>query len=207
MTNNKFNSSKKISNQQVNIKQSRNYSKNVKHAIKNPNYLFFLGGFVEGEGSNSVSITVGRNFKFGVKLQPVFNVSQHVNGLPLLNSFKELFGVGSVLKKSGSPDIWVYTLKGYKQIIEHVIPFLDIYVQPFSCKTTEYQIFLQLVLNSKAGHQTQKETLIEMVKLAYTLTGKGKNRKRPLEEILEIINDKEAYFSKLGTKPLKQKNL
>jgi len=105
MTNNKFNSSKKISNQQVNIKQSRNYSKNVKHAIKNPNYLFFLGGFVEGEGSNSVSITVGRNFKFGVKLQPVFNVSQHVNGLPLLNSFKELFGVGSVLKKSGSPDI------------------------------------------------------------------------------------------------------
>jgi hypothetical protein len=57
---------------------------------------------------------------------------------------------------------------------------LETYVQPFSCKTTEYKIFLQLVLNSEGGHQTQKETLIEMVKLAYTLSGKGKNRKRPL---------------------------
>jgi hypothetical protein len=36
-----------------------------------------------------------------------------------------------------------------------------------------------------------------MIKLAYTLSGKGKNRKRPLEEILEIINDKapQGYFS------------
>lgn len=38
-----------------------------------------------------------------------------------------------------------------------------------------------------------------MVKLAYTLSGKGKNRKRPLEEIIEIIKDKEAYFSKSGS--------
>ena len=35
-----------------------------------------------------------------------------------------------------------------------------------------------------------------MVKLAYTLQGKGKNRKRSLTEILEIINDKSAYFKK-----------
>lgn len=195
MKNIKLNSLIKIINQQGNIKKSRNYSNYIKHDIKNPNYLYFLGGFVEGEGSNSVSVTVGKNFKYGVNLQPVFNVSQHVNGLFILNSFKELFGVGSVVEKSGSPDIWVYTLKGYKQIIEYVIPFLETYVQPFSCKTTEYNIFLQLVLNSEAGHQKQKETLIKMIKLAYTLSGKGKNRKRPLEEILEIINDKEAYFS------------
>ena len=122
-----------------------------------------------------------------------------MNGLNILNSFKELFGTGtgSVVEKSGSPDIWVYTLKGYKQIIEHVIPFLDTYVKPFTCKKTEYNIFLKLVLASEAGHQKQKETLIEMVKLAYTLSGKGKGRKRLLEEILEIINDKEAYFSKI----------
>jgi len=37
--------------------------------IFNSNYLYFLGGFVEGEGSNSVSISVGRNFKYGVNLQ------------------------------------------------------------------------------------------------------------------------------------------
>ena len=37
-----------------------------------------------------------------------------------------------------------------------------------------------------------------MVKLAYTLIGKGKGRKRTLEEVLEIIKDKDAYFSSLN---------
>ncbi len=92
--------------------------------IKNPSYLFFLGGFVEGEGSNSVSVTIHKNFKFGVNIQPVFNVSQHKNGLDILYSFKELFGnSGSVVEKSGSPDIYVYTLKGYKQIINMLFLF------------------------------------------------------------------------------------
>lgn len=165
---------------------------NLSRDIKNPNYLYFLGGFVEGEGSNSVAVSVGKEFKFGVNLQPVFNVSQHVNGINILHSFKELFGAGSVVQKSGSEDVWVYSIKGYKQIIELVLPFLETYVQPYSCKKNEYAIFKKLVLDSAAGHQKQKDTLIEMVKLAYTLTGKGKGkgRKRTLPEVLEIINDK-----------------
>lgn len=73
--------------------------------VQNPNYLYFLGGFVEGEGSNSVAVSVGKEFKFGVNLQPIFNVSQHVNGINILYSFKELFGAGSVVKKSGSEDV------------------------------------------------------------------------------------------------------
>ena len=159
----------------------------------NPNYLFFLGGFVEGEGSNSVSISVSKTFKYGINIQPVFNVSQHENGLRLLESFKTYFGVGSVVQKSGAPHVWVYTVKGYKHIIKHVMPFLETYVQPYSCKKQEYQLFKQFVLMSGAGAQKNKETLIDMVKIAYTLIGKGKGRKRTLSEVLEIINDKEAY--------------
>ena len=49
---------------------------------------------------------------------------------------------------------------------------------------------------SEAGAQKNKETLIDMVKIAYTLIGKGKGRKRTLSEVLEIINDKEAYLKK-----------
>ena len=49
---------------------------------------------------------------------------------------------------------------------------------------------------SAAGGQKNKETLIDMVKIAYTLIGKGKGRKRTLSEVLNIINDKETYFNK-----------
>ena len=53
---------------------------------------------------------------------------------------------------------------------------------------------------SEAGGQKNKESLsgrAEMVKIAYTLIGKGKGRKRTLSEVLDIINDKEAYFNKI----------
>lgn len=167
----------------------------LKQDIKNVNYLYFLGGFVEGEGSMSVSISIHKDFKYGVNIQPVFNVTQHKNGLEILNSFKELFGEGSVVQKSGSPDIFVYTLKGYKKIIKEVLPFLETYMCPFSCKMEEYSIFKQIVLKSSEGKQKDKETLIELVKLAYTLQGKGKTRKRELSEILLIIQDKNAFFN------------
>jgi hypothetical protein len=184
-------------NQQGNINDnSMQKTENINLTEFNPNYLFFLGGFVEGEGSNSVSISVGRSFKYGINIQPVFNVSQHENGLKLLESFKTYFGVGSIVQKSGAPHVLVYTVKGYKHIIKHVIPFLETYVQPYSCKKQEYQLFKQLVLMSEAGGQKNKETLIEMVKIAYTLIGKGKGRKRTLSEVLAIINDKESYFNK-----------
>jgi len=63
----------------------------------------------------SVFITIHKDFKYGVSIQPVFNVTQHKNGLDILNSFKEIFVEGSIVQKSESPDIFVYTLKGYKK--------------------------------------------------------------------------------------------
>ena len=51
---------------------------------------------------------------------------------------------------------------------------------------------------SEAGGQKDKQTLIEMVKIAYTLIGKGKGRKRELSELLEIIDNKTAYFDKIN---------
>ena len=158
--------------------------------IKDVKYLHFLAGFVEGEGSMSLSVSVNKNFKYGINIQPIFNVTQHKNGLDILNSFKELFEGGSLVEKSGSPDIYVYTIKGYKNIIKSVLPFLETYVCPFSCKMAEFTIFKQVVLASSEGKQRDKESLIELVKLTYSLSGKGKNRKRSLSEILKIIEDK-----------------
>lgn len=162
--------------------------------IKDINYLQFLAGFVEGEGSMSLAVSVNKKFKYGINIQPIFNVTQHKNGLDILNSFKELFEGGTIVEKSGSRDIFVYTLKGYKNIIKSVLPFLETYVCPFSCKMKEFAIFKQVVLASSQGKQKDKDSLIELVKLTYTLSGKGKNRKRSLSEILKIIEDKTIYF-------------
>ena len=70
---------------------------------------------------------------------------------------------------------------------------------PFSCKMEEYSIFKQIVIQSSEEKQKDKEILIELVKLAYTLQGKGKTRKREVSEILLIIEDKNAYFESKPT--------
>ena len=159
----------------------------VMRDIKNTNYLYFLAGFVEGEGSISLSVTIHKDFKYGINIQPVFNVTQHKNGLNILNSFKELFNAGSVVQKSGSPDIYVYTLKGYKQIIHSVLPFFETYICPFSCKMDEYNIFKEVVLKSSEGKQRNKEDLIELVKLSYNLVGKGKIRSAKRDPYLKYL--------------------
>src|SRR5271169_4098753 len=58
---------------------------------KDLNYLFWLGGFVEGEGSVCVAITKSLEAPFGILIQPEFNICQHINGIKILESFKVLF--------------------------------------------------------------------------------------------------------------------
>ena len=143
--------------------------------ITNPVYLSWLGGFVEGEGSVSVSIVVNQKFKFGVQLQPLFSVNQHVNGIEILQSFLSLFdNLGSLHSKSGSPDVWVYELKGISNVIEHILPFFEKYIVPFGCKNKEYNIFKEVVLRMENKEHLTKEGLSDLIRLIYTYEGKGK---------------------------------
>jgi hypothetical protein len=168
--------------------------------INNTNYLYYLGGFAEGEGSNTVTVNVAKNFKYGVDIKPEFNVSQHVNGIGILNSYKELFKAGSVNKKSGSDNIYAFKIKGTKHMIDLVIPFLEKYVKPFSGKVAEYNLFVEITNRCSQGHNVDKCKLIAMLELIYHTgkMGKGKDRKRTLEELLYIINNKEEYFNNIG---------
>ena len=47
----------------------------------NINLNFWLAGFIEGEGSVSISVKFNQTLKYLFQLQPEFNVVQHVSGL------------------------------------------------------------------------------------------------------------------------------
>lgn len=155
--------------------------------INNVNYLYWLGGFVEGEGCVSISVIANPNAPFGIQLQPIFNVTQHINGIAILQSFLALFGAGNLHAKSGAPHVWVYDIKGYKNMISIVIPFFLRYVFPFSCKTSEFKMFQEICILLSNGEHFTKDGLIKMVRLVYTVQGKGKWRKRTLQEVISII--------------------
>ncbi len=159
---------------------------------------YWLGGFAEGEGSVSASVKIHSDFRFGVNVQPEFGVTQHENGKHILAEFKDLFdGKGSLHLKPGSQDVWEFKLSGLTNLIDHVVPFYLKYVIPFSGKVKEFNTFLEILERKQRKEHFIQEGLIDMVKLAYTLNteGKGKMRKRTLEEVLAIIRDKKAYFA------------
>lgn len=159
------------------------------------NYKFWLGGFAEGEGSLTISIIKHDKAIHGFLLQPEFNVAQHVNGLKILKDFKILFNnKGQIHKKSGSMNVWVYTLKGINNLNDYLIPFFLQYIVLYSSKykNKEFGKFIYILKKLKEKSKFEKEEFINIIKLVYDLNpdGKGKKRKRTLSEILLIIEEK-----------------
>lgn len=177
-----------------NINLDTNQQEKIKLLLDSENYKFWLAGFIEGEGSLVISITKNPKLKYGFALQPEFNVTQHVSGINTLYSFKYLFnGLGGVYKKSGSDNVYVYTIKGSKNIVKTVLPFYTSYVMEYSSKykLNTFNDF-SYVVNTLYESNTQsmdKVKYISLIKLVYSFNpeGKGKQRKRKLEDLIEEI--------------------
>ena len=75
----KWNINTKVTSLPLNVRAFSNF-------IECEYHKYWLGGFVEGEGSLLVSIVTNSKVKHGVVLQPEFNVTQHESGLNILNS-------------------------------------------------------------------------------------------------------------------------
>lgn len=174
-----------------------NQQERLNKLIQDENYKFWLGGFIEGEGSLVVSLVKNDKVTHGLVLQPEFNVVQHENGIDILNYFKVLFeGKGSVHKKSGSEDVSVYSLKGTQNLKTLVLPFFEKYVITYSSKY-KGEVFekFSLIINKLSDNKNKtfsKEEMIYLIELVYSYNPetKGKSRKRTLKETLDIINQK-----------------
>ena len=167
----------------------------INNILSDENYKYWLGGFVEGEGSLVISVVKTKKAPFGFLLQPEFNVAQHHSGLQILNSFKSLFDQkGQIHKKSGSLNVWVYSLKGIKNLNKFLIPFYMKYVVCYSnkYKIKEFDKFCSILNKLHNKPKYSKDQFIKLVKLTYELNpeGKGKNRKRTLDLVISIIEEK-----------------
>lgn len=135
----------KAANQQY--QKSRNfqkYTQQLQTILKLPDPVpfseeekLFFGGFLEGEGSISVSAKKSKSSRFGVYLDPEFSVTQHVNGSIHLFRCLCYFRTGLIRHKSKSNATLVYTVDNRETLKTKIIPYLKKYVSPYSCSPKE----------------------------------------------------------------------
>jgi hypothetical protein len=145
---------------------------------------WWVAGFVDGEGCFSVSIHRNELARptGGWHVQPTFQVSQHRAQRHILESLRGFFDCGQVRSKGPNSSVDVYTVHSTIQLEEAIIPFFRQY--RLRVKGDDFAVFAQIVRAIRTRSHHHPDVFNEVVRLAYSMNARGKQRKRPIEAIL-----------------------
>jgi hypothetical protein len=147
---------------------------------------WFLAGVIEGEGSVYVGIKSHPTVPLGFFVQPGFSITQHRLRRSLLEMAKDEFEAGTIYPKPGNESVLVYSIHSRPAMARKVVPFLDQYMR-YSARAEDFKRF-KLVLDLFAlGEHHRPAGLARIVEIAYAMNLNGKQRKRPLQDVLDRI--------------------
>jgi hypothetical protein len=147
---------------------------------------WFLAGVIEGEGSVCVSIKRHPTAPLGYFVQPELFVYQHRCRRDLLEMARDELGGGWIGPKPGNPDVLVLKIGSRPQLVARVLPFLRTYMR-FSSRTSDFAKFDRIVTLFERGRHRVPDGLAEIVRIACTMNMNGKQRRRPIEIVLDRI--------------------
>jgi hypothetical protein len=122
----------------------------------------------------------------GFYIQPEFFVYQHRRRKELLESAKEVIGCGRIWPKPGNPDVLVLAINSRQKISAHVLSFMRRYMR-FSSRRSDMALFEDAMYLFERGLHRQPGGLATIVEIAYSMNHDGRQRRRPLDEVLDRI--------------------
>jgi hypothetical protein len=148
----------------------------------------YIIGFIDAEASFSVSIKTQEDLAYGVRLDPVFSITQ--SDRKPLELIAETIGAGRIIRKPGQKHLYLLVIDNMDDLVGKLIPFLDKYEELLYVKRKQYSIFKDIVLSLHKGAHRKAPLLKMLVVKAYTLSKMSpkSHRKRSLEETLKIID-------------------
>lgn len=145
----------------------------------------WIVGFVDGEGCFSVSIHRNREFGWrsqGWQINPVFQVSQHQRNLPVLEALRAYFRCGKVRTKGPRSTVMVYAVDRIGELESRILPFFERHT--LLVKSSDFVTFALIVRLLRTRSHFTAEGFERVVRLAYSMNADGKQRARPLDEVL-----------------------
>ena len=146
---------------------------------------YYLLGIADGEGCFTLSIKKQESAKFGWVLDPIFHVTQHRKNRAVLDLFHRELRCGKVIEKNGQPDTLQFYVQNRREIREKILPFFRRY-KPI-VKAEEFRKFAEIVEALERGDHHDIAKFKALLGVAYTLNYDGKQRRRPLHELVDDL--------------------
>jgi hypothetical protein len=118
-----------LANKAVTSEVSGELISNIKSSYS-PLHPYFITGFVDGEGSFSVSIIKRHIYKTGWSISPVFTISLQSKDTELLYRIKSFFGVGKITIRKRDGAVY-YSVNSINDFINIIIPDFPLPQPPF----------------------------------------------------------------------------
>lgn len=143
----------------------------------NPNYI---SGFIDGEGSFSVSIGKHQTLKRGLEVRPEFEIELRADDREILERIMVTIGAGRIYDCSYERYGWYphvkYKITNRSDLIKILFPFLDKY--PLQAKKAKvYKIFKEIVIMSSKKEHLTDIGFEKIVNLRQKLREMGKKSK------------------------------
>jgi hypothetical protein len=147
-------------------------------------FTSYISGFVDGEGTFSVSFSFNSRLKTCVEVRPSFSISQHKRSKEILIKIKKYFGVGGIrfCKKDQN---YKYEVRSINDLTKIIIPNFQKYPL-MTQKKKDFEIFIDICNMMSKGLHLNSNYLFEIIEKAYLMNESGK-RKYSKEKLLSLV--------------------
>jgi hypothetical protein len=150
----------------------------------------YIAGYVDGEGSFSVSVQRNQTCRVGFQLVPEFHVSQNGERAQVLELIRNRLGCGYIKANSKQDRALVLVVRQRRALLESVIPFFE-RVPLLSSKQADFEKFARIVREMAQGHHRTRLGFGELLKLALSINGGGRYRQVRWSDLLTAENPRE----------------
>ena len=152
--------------------------------------IYYLIGFIDGEGCFCIALKNQKSAKVRWVLDPIFHVTQHSVNKEILYSLQRMFECGMIIKKYGQPNTMQFVVQSRRDLVDKIIPFFKKY--PLITKKKDFEIFADVVKELDQHKHANKKEFIRLLKKVFTMNGGGKQRRYKLDEVLKSMGSSET---------------
>jgi hypothetical protein len=144
----------------------------------------YIAGYVDGEGSFSISVQRNRTCRVGLQLVPEFHVSQNGDRSQVLELIRDRLGCGYIKPNSKRDRALVLVVRERRALLESVIPFFE-RVPLRSAKHHDFEKFAVVVRQMELGKHRRSASFRELLEVALSMNGGGRFRRVSWAELLD----------------------